>query len=71
MGTLTHTHTRSHLYTLVPTPFSQIKHALRAVNFYSGGIPIKEGQCAHLCKNKRKREKENKKFKENKEEKKR
>ena len=43
MGTPSHTHTRSHLYTLVLTYFSQIKLALRVLNFYSDVTSLKEG----------------------------
>ena len=37
--TPTHSHTRSQLYTLAPTSFSQIELTLRDLNFYSDGTP--------------------------------
>ena len=43
MGTPTHTHNRSHLYTLVPNSFTQIELALRDLNFFSDGTPPKKG----------------------------
>ena len=46
MGTPIHRHTRSHLYTLVLTYFSQIKLALRVLNFYSDVTSLKEGKGA-------------------------
>ena len=58
-GTPIHTHTRPHLYTLVPTSFSQIELALIDLNFYNDGTPPKEGQCTPpLQKQKKKSEKE-------------
>ena len=56
-GTPIHTHTRSHLYTLVPTFFSQIELVLRDLNFYSEEHLQKRANAPHLCKNKRKKKK--------------
>ena len=42
MGTYTHTHIRSHLYTLVPTSLSEIEFTLRGFNFISDRKPFKK-----------------------------
>ena len=54
----------SHLYTLVQISFSQIELALRVLNFYSDGTPLKEGLCARTIVKTKENEKIKKKEKE-------